>query len=87
MAPNTTRIPEMLGRFFKFEQNKNKDFQITWASILFTIEHRDHNKCLNGEILHFLWKVYLLFSPEDMVSVISNKNVKFVTFPLWNSTF
>ncbi len=23
------------------------------ANILFTIEHREHNKCLNGEILHF----------------------------------
>ncbi len=25
---------------------KLKDFQITWANILFTIEHREHNKCL-----------------------------------------
>ncbi len=25
---------------FKFEKNENKDFQITWANILFTIEHR-----------------------------------------------
>ncbi len=31
---------------------KLKDFQITWANILFTIEHREH-KCLNWEILHF----------------------------------
>ncbi len=29
-----------------------KYFQITWANILYTIEHREHNKCLNGEILH-----------------------------------
>ncbi len=32
---------------------KLKEFQITWANILFTVEHREHNKCLNGEILHF----------------------------------
>ncbi len=32
---------------------KLKDFQITWANILFTIEHREHNKCLNWEIWHF----------------------------------
>ncbi len=29
-----------------------KDFQITRANILFTIEHREHSKCLNGETLH-----------------------------------
>ncbi len=29
-----------------------KDFQITWANILFTTEHREH-KCLHREILHF----------------------------------
>ncbi len=23
------------------------------SQYLFTIEHREHNKCLNGEILHF----------------------------------
>ncbi len=51
----TTRIPEMLGRFFFFFfiKWKLKDFKITWANILFTIEHREHNKCLNWEILHF----------------------------------
>ncbi len=34
---------------------KLKDFQITWENhnILFTIEHIEHNKCLNREILHF----------------------------------
>ncbi len=32
---------------------KLKDIQIAWANILFTIEHREHYKCLNGEILHF----------------------------------
>ncbi len=32
---------------------KLKYFQITWANILFTIEHWEHNKCLNGEIVHF----------------------------------
>jgi len=37
----TTWIPEMLGRFFKiWIKCKLKDFQITWANILFTIEHR-----------------------------------------------
>ncbi len=41
----------MLGRFLNL--NKMKDFQITWANILFTIEHREHNKCLIREILHF----------------------------------
>ncbi len=35
---------------------KLKDFQITLANILFTMEHREHNKCLNGYILH----LYLL---------------------------
>ncbi len=29
-----------------------REFQITWANILFTIEHREH-KCLNWEILQF----------------------------------
>ncbi len=32
---------------------KLKYFRITWADILFTIEHREHNKCLNWDILHF----------------------------------
>ncbi len=41
----------MLGRFLNLNKMKLKDFQITWANILFTIEHR-YNKCLNGEILH-----------------------------------
>ncbi len=38
----TTQIPEMLGRFFFFFliKWKLKDFQITWANILFTIEQR-----------------------------------------------
>ncbi len=47
----TTRIPEMLWHFF-FIKLKLKDFQITWANNLFTIEHREH-KCLNWDILHF----------------------------------
>ncbi len=45
----------MLGRFLNLKWNlkwKLKDFQITWANILFIIEHREH-KCLNGEIFHF----------------------------------
>ncbi len=43
----------MLGHFKNFNKMKLKDFQITRANILFTIEHREHNKCLNWEILHF----------------------------------
>ncbi len=39
--------------FFFFIKWKLKDFQITWANILFTTEHREHNKCLNRETLHF----------------------------------
>ncbi len=43
----TTRIPEMLGHFFFLHLNKKlKDFQITLANVLFTIEHREH-KCLS----------------------------------------
>ncbi len=49
---NTTRIPEMLGIFFIWIKWKLKDFQITYAYILFIIEHREH-KCLNWEILYF----------------------------------
>ncbi len=49
----TTRIPEMLGRYLIWIKWKLKEFQITWANILFTIEHRWHNKCLNWEILKF----------------------------------
>ncbi len=33
--------------FFIWIKWKLKDFQITWASILFTIEHREHNRCLD----------------------------------------
>ncbi len=43
----------MLGHFKIWIKWKLKDFQITWDNILFTIEHREHNKCLNGEIVHF----------------------------------
>ncbi len=50
MVTCTTQIPEMLGHFFNLNKMKTKDFQITWANILFTVEHREHNKCLNGEI-------------------------------------
>ncbi len=32
---------------------KLKDFQIKLANILSTIEHREHEKCLKWEILHF----------------------------------
>ncbi len=46
----------MLGRFFLFFfiyiKWKLKDFQNTWANILFIIEHGEH-KCLNWEMLHF----------------------------------
>ncbi len=44
----------MLGVFyFIWIKWKLKYFRITWADILFTIEHREHNKCLNWDILHF----------------------------------
>ncbi len=43
----------MLGRFLNLNKMKTKDFQITSANILFAIEHREHNECLNGEYLHF----------------------------------
>ncbi len=43
----------MLGRYLIWIKWKLKEFQITWANILFTIEHRWHNKCLNWEILKF----------------------------------
>ncbi len=46
MEQITTRIAEMLGFFF-FYKMKIKDFQIILANILFTIEHGEHNKCLN----------------------------------------
>ncbi len=52
-----TRISEMLGHFFYIWMKwKLKNFKITWANILFTIEHREHrehNKYLNREILHY----------------------------------
>ncbi len=50
---NTTRILEMLGHFLNLIKWKLKEFQIPWANILFTIEHREHNKCLNWELLQF----------------------------------
>ncbi len=40
LIQNTTQIPEMLGSFFNLNKMKTKEFQITWANILFTIEHR-----------------------------------------------
>ncbi len=44
----------MLGHYiFNFNKIKLKDFQITWANILSTIEHREHIKCLNWEIVKF----------------------------------
>ncbi len=49
IALYTTRILEMLGRFLNLNKMKTKRISITWANILFTIEHREHNKCLNGE--------------------------------------
>ncbi len=43
-----------VGMFFSiWIKWKLKEFQITWANILFTIELREHNKCLNWEILQF----------------------------------
>ncbi len=48
----TTRIPKCWDIFKIWIKWKLRDFQITWANILFTIEHREH-KCLNRYILHF----------------------------------
>ncbi len=50
--PNSGNV-RSLGRVFFFRKWKLKWFQITWANILFTIEHREHNKCLNWDILQF----------------------------------
>ncbi len=44
----------MLECFLNFNKIKMKRLKkITWAIILFTIEHREHNRCLYGYILHF----------------------------------
>ncbi len=48
--PNSRNVFFYYYFFIKF---KLKDFQITWANILFTIVQRLHNKCLNWEILQF----------------------------------
>ncbi len=43
----------MLGRFFfVWIKWKLKDFQITWANILFEIEYKEH-KWIHFEMLHF----------------------------------
>ncbi len=45
-----TQIPEMLGLFFFLYKRKLKEFQITLANILFTIEHREHKTYLKWEM-------------------------------------
>ncbi len=56
---SATRIPEMLGRFFFvfFYKIKTKYFQVTWANILFTIEHIEHNtfKQIHFTLLSTKW--------------------------------
>ncbi len=47
----TTRIPEMLGHFLNLNKMKTKKIQITWANIIFTIEHREHNKYAQNELI------------------------------------
>ncbi len=49
--PNSGNVRSLGLVFFFFFLWKLKWFQITWANILFTIEHREHNKCLNWDIL------------------------------------
>ncbi len=44
-------VLEMLGSFLNLNKMKITLFQNKWANILFTIEHRKHNKCLNWEML------------------------------------
>ncbi len=47
--PNSRNVGTFLKTWIKL---KLKDFQITWANIVFTIEHREHNKCLNWDIFY-----------------------------------
>ncbi len=48
---------------FFFIKWKLKVFQITWANILFRIEYREHNKRLNGDILH-------LYPLNELISIL-----------------
>ncbi len=43
-----------VGMSFKFEYNENEKTFKSHEPMFFlcTIEHREHNQCLNGEILH-----------------------------------
>ncbi len=57
MFNNYNPNSENVGTFFLiWIKWKLKDFKIIWANILFTIEHREHNKYLNGEIVHLSTK-------------------------------
>ncbi len=47
--PNSRNVGTFLKTWIKLQL---KDFQITWANIVFTIEHREHNKCLNWDIFY-----------------------------------
>ncbi len=55
--------------FFIWIKLKLKDFQTTWANILFTIEY---NKSLNGQVLHFYTLNELI---SNLMPVISIKNL------------
>ncbi len=43
----------MLGRFYNLNKIKTERLLNHMSHFLFTIEHREHNKCLNWEMLHF----------------------------------
>ncbi len=50
MMMTTTRIPEMLGHLKNLNTIKKKTFK-SHEPIFYS--HREHNKCLNREMLHF----------------------------------
>ncbi len=57
------------------KNEKLNNFKITRANILLTIEHREHNKCLNGEMLH-------IYSQNEIISnVMSATGLKLVGQP------
>ncbi len=57
----------MLGRFLHLNKIKTKRLQITWANILFTLENREHNKCL-----HFpeIWVVIIILLIIKIIIII-----------------
>ncbi len=59
---------------------KLKDFQNTWANILFTIEHREHNKCLNWEILQF-------YAQNELISNVMPATGLKILLDMFNNVF